>query len=379
MAGFTLSPSMNLPVPIAGVESGPQYALDIADCMSLIDTHDHSTGNGVPITPAGLNLSSDVTFNNHNIVDARSVRMDDQGAVFTAPADILATYVVGDDLYFSDGVGRQVRITQSGSVAGTPGSIGGLVSPASAFYDVTTTKFRWQSDTNKAALMDCASVIIRKTTISSAGLTLSRPTAGGDYELTLPIKPPSLNSFVALDPAGVFTAAVPLAAGIDLSMLAAEVVNNLVPAGSILAFGGVAAPARYLICDGSSVLRAGTYADLFAAIGTAYGTADGTHFNLPDLRGRFARGTDSGAGHDPNAAGRIASNAGGATGDNVGSYQADEFGSHSHGYDVGLSPTANGRAGLWSEPLTNSNYFTYAAGGSETRPKNVNVNYIIKF
>jgi microcystin-dependent protein len=53
------------------------------------------------------------------------------------------------------------------------------------------------------------------------------------------------------------------------------------------------APSGYLICDGSSVLRA-TYAALFAVIGTTYGSADGTHFNLPDLRQRFPLGKAAG-------------------------------------------------------------------------------------
>lgn len=48
-------------------------------------------------------------------------------------------------------------------------------------------------------------------------------------------------------------------------------------------------PSGYLICDGSSVLRA-TYPALFAIIGTLYGSVDGTHFNLPDLRQRFPLG-----------------------------------------------------------------------------------------
>jgi microcystin-dependent protein len=37
-----------------------------------------------------------------------------------------------------------------------------------------------------------------------------------------------------------------------------------------------------------------TFADLFAAIGTAYGVGDGaTTFNLPDMRGRGALGIDN--------------------------------------------------------------------------------------
>lgn len=52
-------------------------------------------------------------------------------------------------------------------------------------------------------------------------------------------------------------------------------------------------PAGWLICDGSSLLRAGTYAALFAIIGTAFGTVDGTHFTLPDLRGKLALGVSA--------------------------------------------------------------------------------------
>jgi microcystin-dependent protein len=48
--------------------------------------------------------------------------------------------------------------------------------------------------------------------------------------------------------------------------------------------------AGWLLCDGSAVSRT-TYSALYAAIGTAYGTGDGsTSFNLPDLRGRVPVG-----------------------------------------------------------------------------------------
>ena len=66
---------------------------------------------------------------------------------------------------------------------------------------------------------------------------------------------------------------------------------EVVPSGSIIAFGGAAAPdAGWLLCDGSDVNRT-TYARLFAAIGTAYGTGNGsTTFGLPDLRDRVLLG-----------------------------------------------------------------------------------------
>ena len=65
------------------------------------------------------------------------------------------------------------------------------------------------------------------------------------------------------------------------------------PPGTVLDYVGKAAPAGYLLCDGSAVSR-GVYARLFAAMGTAFGAGDGsTTFNLPDFRGPRARGGGS--------------------------------------------------------------------------------------
>ncbi len=65
------------------------------------------------------------------------------------------------------------------------------------------------------------------------------------------------------------------------------------PPGAILAYGASAAPAGYLLCDGSAVSRA-TYATLFAAINTTWGAGDGsTTFNVPNLKGRVFVGLDA--------------------------------------------------------------------------------------
>jgi len=66
---------------------------------------------------------------------------------------------------------------------------------------------------------------------------------------------------------------------------------EIMPSGSIIAFGGAAAPdAGWLLCAGADISRT-TYARLFAVIGTAYGTGDGSStFGLPDLRDRVLLG-----------------------------------------------------------------------------------------
>lgn len=56
------------------------------------------------------------------------------------------------------------------------------------------------------------------------------------------------------------------------------------PPGMPLAYPSSSVPTGCLALDGSSLLKA-TYTVLFAIYGTTYGTVDGTHFTLPDMRG----------------------------------------------------------------------------------------------
>jgi microcystin-dependent protein len=74
--------------------------------------------------------------------------------------------------------------------------------------------------------------------------------------------------------------------------------DGSVPSGLLAPFAGAAAPAGWLLCNGAAVSRTGANAALFAAIGTTYGSGDGTTtFNLPDLRQTFVRGADTGTGN----------------------------------------------------------------------------------
>lgn len=66
-----------------------------------------------------------------------------------------------------------------------------------------------------------------------------------------------------------------------------------VPAGTISAFAGMAAPAGWSLCDGGTLSRTAAAA-LFAVIGSTYGGGDGsTTFTKPDLKGRVPVGLDA--------------------------------------------------------------------------------------
>jgi microcystin-dependent protein len=69
--------------------------------------------------------------------------------------------------------------------------------------------------------------------------------------------------------------------------------ERLNQSGMMVAYGGAVAPTGWLLCQGQSLKRT-DYPLLFAAIGTIYGSADGTHFNLPDGRANTLVGYKSG-------------------------------------------------------------------------------------
>lgn len=128
------------------------------------------------------------------------------------------------------------------------------------------------------------------------------------------------------------------------------------PAGAVLDHAGSAAPAGWLICDGSAVSRS-TYAALFAAIGTGWGSGDGsTTFNVPDLRGR----TSVGAGAAPGLTARSLAAAGG---EETHALSGAELAAHNHGIsDPGHNHVDPGHAHGVTDPGHNHSANVYWGG-----------------
>jgi phage-related tail fiber protein len=171
--------------------------------------------------------------------------------------------------------------------------------------------------------------------------------------------------------------------------------KQVTPIGSIQPYGGGVVPDGWMACDGSPISRS-TYSNLFLAIGTSWGVGDGsTTFNLPDLRGRFLRGTDDTSGNDPDSATRKDS-LDNIVGDVVGSLQEDAIrnitGSTGGAVSFETSPgTISGVFGLtgsnsggapngddlWSYPI-DFDASRVVPTGADNRPTNAAVKYVIK-
>lgn len=222
MANTTPSPVMNMPVPVVGTDPSPTWGYDLDACLNILDGHDHTPGLGNPITPSAMAINADLSMGTFNLIDVRSIRWTPQNSPLALPADTGIAYVSGLDLWYNDVNGNQIQITANGGVAGTPGSIANLVAPASASYVAGTKTFVFQSDVNQAANLDAASIILRNIP-GTFGLTLSPPTLGSNYTITLPVLP-SVQSFMVIDNSGTVGATIPINLGIDTGNIAANAI-----------------------------------------------------------------------------------------------------------------------------------------------------------
>ncbi len=184
-------------------------------------------------------------------------------------------------------------------------------------------------------------------------------------------------------------------------------VAGTMPVGAVIAFAGqVATPpvnplqqsaystvtesAGWMLCDGRTLAIA-DYGMLYAAIGNLYNTGNepSGQFSIPDYRGYFLRMTSTGTTNDPDAATRVLAN--GTTSSEVGSIQQDALQVHQHSYQQPATPSSP--AGQGATPAvvavtselsgTPTDNLADPPGGvrtsTETRAKNVYVNYLIRF
>ena len=125
-----------------------------------------------------------------------------------------------------------------------------------------------------------------------------------------------VNSGLSVQTSQIDDAAVTTAKIADNSITTAKLASGAAfIAGMLMPFAGASAPSGWLMAYGQAVSRT-TYADLFSAIGTTYGSGDGSStFNLPDLRGRVIAGQDDMGGSSAN---RLTDQSGGLNGDTLG-------------------------------------------------------------
>ena len=298
--------------------------------------------------------------------------------------------------------------TMTGQLLGDDGS--GASSPAYAF-DTDTDTGMFRSAANQVAFT-CAGTKISH--FSSAGLFI---TSTGSATTGIFLNDADNSAHISLKAPDVVSSNITYKLPASITnggFLQTDGSGNLsfqivagVPSGSVFCMAVATVPSGYLECNGATVSRT-TYAALFAVIGTQYGSTNSSNFKVPDLRGEFVRGFDNGRGAD--------------SGRSIASSQGASNASHNHSFsDSGTTSTktltgtvqrisetfnnSGSATGVFSKSTGSSANFTpgspdvndtgsfsinathnhtfsvsgdTGSQGSEARPRNVAMMYIIK-
>lgn len=284
-------------------------------------------GSGAAVTKVnvGAKLGDDLDVNGKSIVTTSN------GNIVLAPNGTGDVQVDADTLRVGDanadatittnGTGDLTLNTNSGSDSGT------FVIADGANGDITVTP----NGTGQF-------IVSGNFTINGGSIVFEGATAD-DHETT----------FAVTDPTADRTITFPDASG---TVALSDDISTAVPAGTVFptARAHTNLPSGFLLCAGQAVSRT-TYATLFAAIGTIYGTGDGSStFNLPDLRGRVVAGKDDMNAESVTSADRLTNFSGGLNGDTLGATGGSEkheittlqMPSHSHTLNGGLTTVQSG-------------------------------------
>ena len=199
------SPNMGLTIPVVGSDAGPVWAELIDKCLRTIDAHDHTPGKGVLIPMSGLDTSADLVMQDTNVTGVRALRLLSQtSAIPSVNPDVASVYAVAGDLWYNDGSGHQIQITQTGGVKGS-GTITGMDTTTAAAEYLAGT-FSFTSAPHTPAALSVGPLIIGTQVANSKTVTLA-PSAlqSANYTMTLPAAAPGLDQSLRSDGSGTLS------------------------------------------------------------------------------------------------------------------------------------------------------------------------------
>jgi len=162
MALTTQTTFLNLTLPVPTQQLGPQWAVELNAAFEVIDAHDHSSGKGVRIPTAGLNINADLNFNNNAALNLSLVTLAQQTSLPDGfPFNSSLTSFQGD-LYYTNESGVAVQLTDGPSVVDAEFNL----------TQLTTTQLTASTDISPSDL-----TVIFLTDTSTTPLTITLPNA----------------------------------------------------------------------------------------------------------------------------------------------------------------------------------------------------------
>ena len=214
--------NMGLTTSSVGVTAGPTWATNEQTNLTTLDTHDHTSGKGVQLSPSALNINTDLPFNQNSASELKNVIFDSS---VTAASTNYSLYQSSGNVYWRNGSGTAVQITDGSAVNTSGGSISGMSANAQVLFSSNAYVFKFDSTLSDPGIakLGCSDITMYKyhASGSAANVTLKFLGSGTSGVLTVPDETGTLLS-----------TATSFAGAISIATSASDAAITLSPNGS---------------------------------------------------------------------------------------------------------------------------------------------------
>ena len=201
-------PNLGLVTPILGAARGT-WDDSINACFALVDAHDHTSGKGVAVPVAGLDIDDDIVMGGNGLTGVGLVDFTSVAAL-SSGANVLFTSSADGELYWRTTGGTNVKLTDGTSINTT--LVGGIVGDYSSVgaevaFDDSDQAYTFKdqsSPTKKWATVACGPVrIYDEDTTESVYLEHRIDSSlASSYSLTWPAALPADAARLFINPSG---------------------------------------------------------------------------------------------------------------------------------------------------------------------------------
>ena len=160
------TPNMNLDLPTVSSTLGPEWASLLNAALELVDSHDHSSGKGTQVTPAGILINATLNMLSEALQDANSLGMANRGSADTNSYALGSMQIIDNDLYFVNSAASSIQITDGNSIV----NLGGRFAPKAITSPYTVS-----------AATDVAAVLLADTSSAAVSITLPASLNNGGF------------------------------------------------------------------------------------------------------------------------------------------------------------------------------------------------------